>query len=334
MDGHGNKPLIGLDVDFLKSEIQKLTACKRLWIAYSGGLDSHVLLDAVVRAFADHSDYQINALHIHHGISPNADTWVKHCKSVCYTLKIPLSLLHVDGNVVEGRSPEEVAREARFKAFEAFLSVDDCLLLAHHADDQAETILLRLCRGTGPLGLGGMLPKITCGNSEIIKPLLQVSKSMIREYAEINGLQWIEDESNTDNRFDRNFIRQDILPKLSARWPHVVRSINRAGSLCLETAMAATSLAEEDLNIVRKEGSKDLSVAALLKLDPVRRRGVLRYWLQHLGFKAPSRDHLERIDREVLKAKPGSHPRLKISAYELSRLKDNLTVATVAKSTV
>jgi len=334
MDGHGDKPLTGLDIDFLKAEIQRLTYCKRLWIAYSGGLDSHVLLDAVVRAFVDHSDYQIFALHIHHGISLNADTWVKQCESVCKSLTIPLSVLYVDGNVVEGRSPEEVAREARFKAFSDFLGVDDCLLLAHHADDQAETILLRLCRGTGPLGLGGMLPKITCGNSEIIKPLLQISKSAIIEYAKTNHLKWIEDESNQDNRFDRNFIRQAILPELSARWPHVVRSINRAGALCLETAMAATSLAEEDLAMVQKERCDVLSVAALLKLDPVRRRGVLRYWLQHLGFKAPSRDHLERIDREVLKAKPGSHPRLKISAYELSRLKDNLTVATVAKSTV
>jgi len=323
MDGNGD-PI--LTPEKIATLIPSLTSAKKLWVGYSGGVDSHVLLDLVVRAFAKSCEYQINAIHVHHGISVHADRWVQHCEQICADLAVPLTVLWVDGNVVDGRSPEEVARAARFSAFENLLKAEECLLLAHHEADQAETIMLRLFRGAGPVGLGGIPVKNVLGKSELIRPLLTFSKENILNYATARNLQWIEDESNTSLRFDRNFLRSEIMPLLAVRWPKVIHSITRAGALCLETVTTVQALAKEDLETVKGKTAQSLSVSALLALDTARRRSVIRCWLQQLGFLAPSRDHMERIDREVLKAGPGRRPKLKISYYEIRRQKDELSV--------
>ena len=300
-------------------------------IKNSGGMDSHVLLHGVVQAFADDPDLEIAALHIHHGISHFADEWVIHCEKVCAALQVPLTVLYVDGKVVDGRSPEEVAREARFTAFENFLSADDCLLLAHHEADQAETILLRLFRGTGPLGLGGIPERSNVGKSHLIRPLLWEPKADIEQYARANHLQWIEDDSNANRRFDRNYLREEIMPIISARWPRVVRSVNRAGALCFETATAVQILALQDLELVKGKEPANLSVSKLLPMEIARRRGVIRCWLQQKGFSAPSFDHMVRIDKEVLYAKAGAKPQLKIGDYEIRRVGDELCVQIFAQ---
>lgn len=291
-------------------------------------MDSHVLLDLVVAAFRTRTEgepiIEIGAVHVHHGLNAHADAWVLHCERVCAALQIPLVVLWVDATPVAGESPEEAARLVRLKAWEDFLQEGQALVLAHHQEDQAETILLRLFRGAGPLGLGGMLQKSHLGKHEVLRPLLEYDKQDLVAYAKARGLEWIEDDSNTNQRFDRNFLRHAILPHLRARWPRVVRSVSRAGALCLETATAVQVWAHEDFESVQGTGTNALSVKKLLLLDAMRRKGVIRYWLQFLGFLLPSRNHLERIDKEVLKAKSGAKPRLKMSDYEIRRQKDEL----------
>jgi len=326
MDGHGD---LSLTPKYIIQKIKKLTDAKKLCVGFSGGVDSHVLLDLTVQAFSKLPEYEVSALHVHHGISDLADEWARHCEAICSEYQVPLTVLWVDGNVTGGRSPEEVAREARFSAFENFLEAQQCLLLAHHEADQAETILLRLFRGTGPLGLGGIPEKAPLGKSELIRPLLNIPKEEIIQYARLQNLKWVEDDSNTNTRFDRNFLRTEIMPILEARWPRVVRSMNRAGALCFETATAVQVLALGDLEKVKGSVAGNLSVAKLLQLDTVRRRGVLRCWLQQFGFALPSRDHMERIDREILLAKSGSRPQLKIGSYEIRRQRDELSVNTL-----
>jgi len=326
MDGNGD---LILSPESLLQHIQKLTKAKILWVAFSGGLDSHVLLDLLVRALvltSYSSDFKIGALHIHHGISQFADDWVQHCERICKQYAIPFKVLYVDGKVTDGRSPEAAAREARFSAFKEFLEENAALLLAHHEADQAETILFRLLRGSGPLGLGGIRKKAILGKGELIRPLLNIPKETLIAYAKAKNLQWIEDDSNTNTRFDRNFLRKEIMPLLNARWPHAVRSITRAGELCLEAATLGEMIAAQDLETARGVAADALSVSGLLALPRVRRQAVIRYWLQRLGYAVPSRDHMDRIDREVLKAKPGSKPRLKISAYVIYRHKNDLMV--------
>lgn len=314
-----------LNPEHISRIVQSLTSSKRLWVAFSGGLDSLVLLHLLISAFKNDDSYQIGALHIHHGISAKADTWVIHCEEICTNLAVPIKIIWVNGNVYGGRSPEEVAREARYKAFEEFLQPNECLVLAHHEMDQAETVLLRLFRGSGPLGLGGMLNKLKIGSGELIRPLLHVPKEELIEYASFNRLSWIEDESNDNVRFDRNFLRHEIIPALKERWPKVIPSIVRSADLCLDTALFLQELAIKDHEIV-KESDGSLSVAQLLHLETLRRREVIRWWLHKNGFHVPSRDHMERIDREILKAKPGAKPRLKIGGYELFREKNSLKV--------
>lgn len=328
MDGNGD---LSLTPESILQNIQQLTNAKVLWVAFSGGLDSHVLLDLLARAYAQ-NNFSFGALHIHHGISHFADDWVEHCQRICLDYGIPFKVLYVDGKVTDGQSPEAVAREARFSAFEHFLDQDQALLLAHHAADQAETILLRLLRGTGPLGLGGIRAKATLGKGELIRPLLDIPKEAIIRYAEHRKLKWIEDDSNSNVRFDRNFLRQEVLPLLNARWPHVTRSINRAGELCFEAALLGEAIAAQDLEKVQGLSKDSLSVSGLLALASIHRRAVLRYWLQHLGHALPSRAHMERIDREVLRAKPGAKPRLKIGLYEIWRYKDELKVSQKTQS--
>ncbi len=332
MDRNGD---LILTPELVLQNIQKLTTAKVLWVAFSGGRDSHVLLDLLVQALREGSLKSIGALHIHHGISNFADAWVEHCEKICLQYRIPFKVLYVDGKVRDGQSPEAVAREARFSAFEKFLDQNleqnldqnQALLLAHHAADQAETILLRLFRGSGPLGLGGIREKAKLGKGELIRPLLTVSFDAIVEYAKHRKLTWIEDDSNTDTRFDRNFLRREVMPLLNARWPHAVRSINRAGELCFEVAVVSETIAAQDLEVVKGLTVDTLSVSRLLALDSIRRRGAIRYWLQRLGYALPSRSHMERIDREVLMAKPGAKPRLKIGRYEINRYKDELKVS-------
>lgn len=326
MDEYGRISLNTLMVEptHIKKILEGLSPTTRYWVGFSGGMDSHVLLDLVVEAFSDSNVVEIGAVHVHHGLSVHADAWVSHCERVCAALKVPLVVLWVDATPLEGESPEEVARIVRLKAWEDFLEEGQALLLAHHQDDQAETILLRLFRGAGPLGLGGMQSKTHLAKHEVLRPLLEYSKQDLIDYAKARGLEWIEDDSNTQERFDRNFLRHAILPHLRARWPRVVRSVSRAGALCLETATAVQILAREDFDKVQGSLKGSLSVKKLLLLDPIRRRGVIRCWLNFLGFLAPSRDHIERIDREVLKAQSGAKPRLKMGDYEVRRFKDEL----------
>lgn len=306
------------------SWLLKHTSAQHFIVGYSGGVDSHVLLDLTAKAIALNPTLKVSALHIHHGLSPNADAWAKHCEKICSNYNIPLNILWVDAENYDGRSPEEVAREARFSAFEQCLKPGECLLLAHHAEDQAETILLRLFRGAGPQGLSGMSSSSLLGEGELLRPFLTISKQDIQKYAAANSLEWIEDESNHNCRFDRNFLRHEILPKLTARWPRVLRSVGRAGALCLETATAIQVLAKEDFQRVLGKSKDTLSVPLLLTLEPSRRRAVIRLWMQTLGSLPPSRDHMDRIEKEVLNAAPDRHPKLKLGEFELKRVKKEL----------
>lgn len=331
MDGNWNSKLKSateLTTEWLLSTLQSLTNSKHFWIGYSGGLDSHVLLDLTAKIRIKHAEYQISAIHVHHGLSQYANEWALHCEAVCRSLQIPIIVQRVNAAVTLGRSPEEVAREARFKAFASHLGQQDCILLAHHADDQTETILLRLFRGAGPTGLSGISSHSKFGvhENEIARPLLSVSKEILLEYGKINNLQWLEDESNENLRFDRNFLRHEILPRLKTRWPKVVRSINRSAALCFEAANAGLELAASDWINVQGLAEGSLSVSQLLALGSTRRRGVIRYWLQKQNFALPSHEHLLRIEHEILRAKPDAHPQLKIGNYKLKRRKNDLIV--------
>lgn len=199
-------------------------------LAYSGGLDSEVLL----RLFSDKLQHEKNislrAVHVHHGLLANADQWVAHCQQSCSTLGIPLEILYVNAKPRPGESPEAAAREARYKALAAVLTKDEILLTAHHQQDQAETLLLQLFRGAGLAGLAAMPELKRFGIGWQWRPLLAWSREKIRAYAQEHRLNWVEDESNIDIRFDRNFVRHRLMPLLVQRWPQAAANIARSAS--------------------------------------------------------------------------------------------------------
>jgi tRNA(Ile)-lysidine synthase len=276
------------------------TADGAVLAAYSGGLDSTVLLhrlasDPAIRARG------LRAVHVHHGLHADADLWATHCTEVCAALGIALDVQRVTVPRDSGLGPEAAAREARRTAFAASMRPGDCLALAQHRDDQAETFLMHALRGSGPDGLAAMRPWRRFGDGWLWRPLLEAPRSALRAYAEAHGLRWIEDPTNADPAFDRNFLRHRVLPLLRERWPQADAGFARAATLAGESA---DLLAGHDRAALASARTDDdaLSVPALRALAPPERARVLRLWATTLGWPPLSAAAVTRIDAHLLDA--------------------------------
>ena len=197
--------------------LDALSPENKIFVAFSGGLDSTALLFLCNKALKEKKIRNLKAIHINHNLSKNSDNWQQHCESFCRSNKIEFESFVIE--VSKNRSSiESQARQARYKIFESLLDENDQILLAHHRDDVFETLLLRLFRGTGVDGLSGLNEKRSLGKGEIIRPFLNLSKSDLKIYIEENNLTYVEDDTNSNNDFDRNFLRNEILPPLDRRW--------------------------------------------------------------------------------------------------------------------
>ncbi|MFZ6045009.1 tRNA lysidine(34) synthetase TilS [Pseudomonas sp. CR3202] len=263
-------------------------------VAFSGGLDSTVLLHLLARLARHEALPPLSAIHVHHGLQAAADAWPKHCRRVCEPLGVPLEVVRV--TVDSGPSLERAARDARYAAFIDRLGVGEVLLSAQHRDDQAETLLFRLLRGTGVRGLAGMPESRPLGRGSLVRPLLQVSRAELEAYARAEGLDWVDDPSNTDTALARNFLRHDIFPILRARWPRVAETLVRSAGHMSEADELLAELARIDLQDA--QGGCDfpwltlpsLDLQALAALTPARQRNALRHWLSPLT-PLPDSDH-------------------------------------------
>ncbi|MEN8106478.1 MAG: tRNA lysidine(34) synthetase TilS [Pseudomonadota bacterium] len=307
----------------LKHALSTGPADTHYWVAYSGGVDSHVLLHALT-ALRDSLAAAPGAVHVNHGLQAAAGKWQEHCRSVCRALAVPLVELQVDGRAVGGESPEAAARQARYSALQDWLPDGHCLLTAQHQDDQAETLLLQLLRGSGVKGLAAMPAASTFGAGHLLRPLLAVRRVDLLAYAQQHGLQWVEDPSNTDTGLDRNFLRHRILPVLRERWPATSETLARSAAHCAEAATLLGQLADSDINDVCHEQMACLSIPALQQLTPARQRNVLRSWLvQHSGG-APSAAVLSRISNDILGSRADAEPCVRFAAQEVRRYRDRL----------
>jgi len=248
---------------------------------------------------------ELTAIHVHHGLSPNADAWAAFCTDVCDAKEIPLTITRVQ---IDRRSPagvEGAARAARYAAFAEEGS--PYVLLAQHADDQAETVLHQLLRGTGLKGLAGMGEvRVVSAAQTILRPLLEVSRAEIEAEAGERGLKWIEDESNTDTAYTRNFLRQDITPRLSARFPHYVASLARAARHAAEADEMLEALARIDL---AWDGTNAFA-NGLDSLPQARQTNALYHWLKWQGAPVPSRSQLHEWAAQLFRMAPTSKPQL------------------------
>lgn len=298
----------------------------RLWLALSGGLDSVVLLDLAVQHCAAQQK-TLDVIHVHHGLSPNADQWADHCRALCHRYQelwsVSISCQVVKVQLEAASSIEEQARKARYQAFEEYVSDGDLILMAHHGNDQLETMLMRLMRGAGAQGLSGMPVERPLGLGHLYRPLLAFQRAELEVYAQDKGLVWVEDESNRSHEFDRNFLRHEITPHLIARWPNAVRVACRSAQVLADADTLNKDLADIDLKGVACSPGV-LSCSALLQLSPERQRNLLRFWLQSAGVRSPDFRQITIIIEELVLAQDDAQPLFRRPSYELRRYRDRL----------
>ncbi|MDH4567772.1 tRNA lysidine(34) synthetase TilS [Pseudomonas sp. BN414] len=252
-------------------------------VAFSGGLDSTVLLHVLARLALREALPPLSAIHVHHGLQAAADAWPEHCQGVCEALGVPLKVLRV--TVDTGPSLERAARDARYAAFVGELRAGEVLLSAQHRDDQAETLLFRQLRGAGVRGLAGMPQVRPLGLGSLVRPLLQASRAELEAYARAEGIDWVEDPSNSDTSLARNFLRHDVLPVLLSRWPKATESLARSAEHMAEAEGLLGELAQTDLQHAQAGSDfpwlplPSLDLRVLASLSPPRQRNALRYWL-------------------------------------------------------
>jgi tRNA(Ile)-lysidine synthase len=290
-------------------------------VGFSGGLDSTVLLHLLVELGRHEHLPPLNAIHVHHGLQAVADVWPLHCQQVCEALGVPLQVVSVQ--VRASASLEQAARDARYAAFRERVAPGEVLLTGQHRDDQAETLLFRLLRGAGLRGLAGMPASRALGQGHLLRPLLNISREELEAYARKHQLRWIEDPSNTDPGFDRNYLRHQVLPAIIARWPRASASMARAAAHLNEAQQLLDERAEEDLQHAKTAHAQawidlpSLSLDALSLLSEPRQRNALRHWLGPLT-RLPDSDHWAGW-RDLRDAGPGSNPLWRLADGELHR---------------
>ncbi|SAK54286.1 tRNA(Ile)-lysidine synthetase [Caballeronia catudaia] len=270
-----------------------------LAVALSGGLDSTVLLDAAVRCFGAQ---RVVALHIHHGLSPNANAWAAHCERFAASLDVRFAARHVDVARAGGESLEAAARDARYRALDALCDEHgaSALLIAHHADDQAETVLLQLLRGAGVAGLAAMAPQRFDGAVPRLRPLLRLLRAQLEQYAHERDLVWIDDESNADTRYSRNALRHDVLPVLAVHFPGFRDALARTASHAASAQRLLDQLARIDYEHVQSAGEEGaLALDALLALDDERAINLMRHWIRSRGLLTASTARIADMLRQL-----------------------------------
>ena len=283
---------------FLGVRLASNSGSSRLCVALSGGRDSVVLLHALHRlVVADRLSVSLSAVHVHHGISPNADQWTAFCVEFCSACAVPLSIVRVDVPRDSGEGLEAAARRMRHAVFADCAA--DWLALAHHRDDQAETVLLNLLRGSGIAGAAGMLAERTqVHGPSLIRPLLDVPRSVIEGYAAEHALRWIDDESNEDTHYRRNFLRREVLPALDEKFPGAQKSLARAAGHFAEGAALLDDLAAIDRQAVLAPSGR-IALAGFNALPPARARNLLRFEWIDAGFRAPDTRWIDEARRQL-----------------------------------
>ena len=308
---------------------EKIGSYRKILVGFSGGIDSTVLLHALYQIkISELPSLEIRAIHIHHGLNIQADKWEAHCASLCQKWDIPFICRHV---TVEGSNKgiEAAARAERYQAYREELLEDEIIVTAQHLDDQAETVMLALKRGSGPTGLSAMPESLafqaTCGNTVLLRPLLTISRHALEHYRAEQQLPWVEDDSNQDDRYDRNFLRLHIMPRLSERWPHFANAVSRSASLCAEQEALLDELLQDSLDeIIDYRGG--LYIDGLVHCSVAKRNALIRRWIGLHQLAMPPFNQLERIWQEVALARPDAEPICRLGEVEIRRYQGALWV--------
>ena len=296
-----------------------------LCVALSGGIDSTALLAALA---AGGKDLELRAMHVDHGLHADSRRWSAHCRRLARELGVPLKVLRITVPRERGTSLEEAARAERYRGLAAQLVPGEALLTAHTQDDQLETVLLQLFRGCGLAGLAAMPPLAALGRGWLVRPLLERTRADLEAWVRGRGLRWVEDDTNADERFDRNYLRRRVLPAVRARWSGAGAAVARSARHAAEAQRLLEALGRADVE--RASDGAALSVKVLRMLSPARRRNALRCWITARGRALPDARRLEQIAGAVLEARPDAHPQVTWGKVRIERHADRLSIGEVA----
>jgi tRNA(Ile)-lysidine synthase len=291
-----------------------------LAVAFSGGADSTALLHAAAALPGS----VVRALHVDHGLQAESAAWAGHCVDVAAGLRVECFVLHAEITraAIDAEGVEGAARQARYRLLADAMADDECLLTAQHREDQLETVLLQLLRGAGLPGLAAMPASAPFGNGRLLRPLLEFGRAELCAYLEARGIGWLEDPANRDPRFDRSYLRGEILPRLLGRWPAADRNALRSARHLAEGAELLRQLAAADLDDC-DAGEGRLAAGRLRRLPAARQRNALRHWLRSAGCRSPDTRQLDRLQAEVVAGEAGQ-PRLRLGEVEVRRWRDRL----------
>lgn len=304
-------------------------------IAYSGGVDSQILLDALIKLKSKKKIHNtLHVCHVNHGLSANAEKWQQFAQRQCQQHKIELTVCQVNIKRRNQQSLEALARDARYLALQTtankLADKNVVIITGHHQDDQFETFLLALKRGSGLKGLSAMSSISQLGEHLLARPLLNCSRYDIEQYAKAEQLNWIEDESNKDTRFDRNFLRQDIIPLIKQRWPSINSTVSRSSQHCQEGQQLLNELAQDDITLCEVEQANEpaLMLTQLLALSTLRFNNALRYFIAKQQLLMPSTEQLHQVRKQLLAGDEKS-PEIKIANYLIRRFKQQLIITKI-----
>ena len=309
--------------DTLRELLAEIRSSQRINIAYSGGIDSTVLLHAVCQLMGASKNI-LHAIHINHQLHADAQSWQRHCQQQCEKLNVTLTSVEVDVAPHRASGIEGAARHARYQVFADLLEEDDVLLMAHHADDQIETVMLQLFRGTGLHGLAGCAPSRPLGRGHLIRPLIDIPRQEIERYANKNNLHWLNDPSNESLIHDRNFLRHEVMPLLHSRWQGLREIIGRTSQWQNESIQILESIAKEDAG--ESSVSSMLPLKRISLLNNARLKNILRWWIRSNGYLVPSAEVQQRIIEDVIHSRGDCEACVQWNECEIRKYRDNVYI--------
>ncbi len=319
----GNSPVTPAWPAELFHSLAPLEDASRVWVAFSGGLDSTLLLHLTHDFLRQRRRASPLAIHVNHQLQANSAETEAFCQQTCRRLGLSLTVETVDVPVREHPHTrtgglEQAARWLRYQAFRRVLQPGDLLLMAHHGDDQAETVLFRVIRGSGPTGLAGMPERRRVGSGELFRPFLSFTRDQLRAWAKDAGLRWVDDPSNRDERFDRNFLRHRILPALRERWPHVSEQLRQASAQCREGEQLTERLAELHYAQCATPDHR-IRVQAMAMLSLPEQKNLLAWWLRKAGLPVPSVRHWNTAVPALLASNDDRAPEIRGQGFAVRR---------------
>jgi tRNA(Ile)-lysidine synthase len=312
-----------LSKDSFLSELKPFSSTKKFWVACSGGLDSCVLLH-LFYSFKNNIKQTIEVVYVNHGLQEESEKWGQFCKELCQQYELVFTEIVINEKCPKGKSIEEWAREKRYSLIVNMMKKNDVLFTAHHQDDQVETFFLQAFRGAGPRGLSSMPSIKSHDHIFLCRPLLDFTRAEIEGYAKENNLTWQVDSSNSDIRYDRNFLRQKVLPVIEERWPSYRKTINRLILNQQEFRSLIDDVACGDMKLVSHKDTMCLNVKALKQLSIERQKNLICFWLSEQGFSLPGSKNVIQILSDIVDSREDKSPCVDWKSVEIRRYKNLL----------